>query len=145
MQISFSPILAHIRPIIRAKAAHHAIPAYGPQAIKATQSPRGPVPRIFQPIGGGLHGAEPTFGPALYQGTTTAHAPPVAGHPWADNQQRHFVNKKTPRRSWEQRGICVIGLIVVRPVEESNDLAAIAHLVRGEYGIAAIVNADMKL
>lgn len=61
----FLPILAHIRPIIKAKAAHHAIPAYGPQAIKATQSPRGPVIRACQPSSGGLHGAEPSFDPAL--------------------------------------------------------------------------------
>ena len=49
------------------------IPHHAPQGnarasagrIRATQSPRGPAFSIPQPIGGGLHGAEPTFDPAL--------------------------------------------------------------------------------
>jgi len=55
MQVPFSPILAYIRPIIKAKAAYHAIPAYGPQAIKATAIPTGAsFPPYRQPIGGEL-------------------------------------------------------------------------------------------
>lgn len=43
--------------------------------------PTGPAPRACQPIGGGLHGAEPTFGPALCQRTDNRPGPTRGGPP----------------------------------------------------------------
>ena len=50
-----------VRAFSTSARSAHAVPAYGPQAIKATQSPRGPAIRACQPHSGGLHGAEPTL------------------------------------------------------------------------------------
>ena len=66
---------------------------HAPQGIQATQSPRGQRPRACQPIGGGLHGAEPTFDPALRPGPITAYVPPVAGHPLPNYPQINFITK----------------------------------------------------
>lgn len=60
-------------------------PSHAPQGIRATQSPRGPVSRACQPISGGLHGAEPTFGPALHP--STDNRPSVL--PWRATRCRH--------------------------------------------------------
>jgi len=96
MRISFSPILAHIRPIIKAKAAHHAIPAYGPQAIKATQSPRGQLSGLASlPAGDCMERNQP-YSPPCSQPPITAQRLPVAGHPTAKHQQHPFVNNKSP-------------------------------------------------
>jgi hypothetical protein len=43
--------------------------------------PTGPALRACQPIGGGLHGAEPTFGPALCQRTDNRPGPTRGGQP----------------------------------------------------------------
>lgn len=51
-------------------------------------------PGLAQPIGGGLHRADPPLTPPCTHAPTRTHAPPVAGHPAADTQQTHFVNNK---------------------------------------------------
>ena len=68
--------------------------AHAPQGIRATQSPRGPVFRACQPIGGGLHGANQPLAPPYAKAPTTVHLPYVAGHPFPNCSKLSFVNLK---------------------------------------------------
>ena len=55
--------------------------------------PTGPAPRACQPIGGGLHGAEPTFGPALCQRTDNHPGPTRGGPPCPGKRNPTLLQK----------------------------------------------------
>ena len=48
------------------------------------------TPRLDSPSAGNCHGAEPTFDPALYQGTDNQPAPSVAGQRVTEYPCTHF-------------------------------------------------------
>ena len=66
--------------------------------IQATQSPRGQCPRACQPIGGGLHGAEPTSNPALCQGHDNRPGFARGGPPRFRYQQLNLSSLKNSLR-----------------------------------------------
>ncbi len=63
---NFGAEIASVFLCPRRSRRRHVRKSYAPQGIIATQSPRGTASKSPQPIGGGLHGAEPTTDPALY-------------------------------------------------------------------------------
>lgn len=81
---------------------------HAPQGIRATQSPRGPASRACQTIGGGLHGAEPTFDPAFRPATDTR----PAALPWRATAPTATNNATLTTKPPPEGGGCV-GLIAL--------------------------------
>jgi len=88
------PIKAPRRQPERGRGRHTPSKTYAPQGITATQSPRGPACRLLQSIGGGLHGAEPTSGPALLPGVCVRPSSHRGGPPGPGISEKAILDRK---------------------------------------------------